>query len=167
MIRLKRNGMRVLKFFHLLAAASWFGGSLSLVMLIIFFSHAHTDDMLLGMSYASHMIDISVVIIPGSMGCLITGCLYALLTPWKFFKWNWIIMKWIITIGAIMVGIFFLSTWESRILEFAGEIGLASWDSKEFIATRFKLLSFASIQTLALAFAFLISIFKPWGKRNS
>ena len=48
------------------------------------------------------------ILIPGAIVCLITGLLYSLLTPWGFFKYRWVAVKWILTILMIAQGTFFM-----------------------------------------------------------
>lgn len=51
------------------------------------------EGMLYGMNTAGHAIDIWIISVAGATGCLLTGLLYALLTPWGFFKHRWVALQ--------------------------------------------------------------------------
>ncbi len=83
---------------------------------------------------------------------------------WEFFKQRWLIVKWIVTITAILSGTFFLGPWETKMMNISGELGLASLTDKEYLYNQRMNLWFGLLQCLVLMTTVWISVFKPWRK---
>ena len=167
MYQLKRTGMKCLKILHLFTVCCWVGGALSLALLNLNNSAAVSEEMLYGLNTASHLIDIWVVVIFGAMGCLLTGLLYTVLTPWGFFKHKWVILKWVLTITCILTGTFFLGVWEKNMLDLSRHLGNSALADLEYLSTKAKHLYLSAVQIFSLLFMLGISVLKPWGKKQS
>lgn len=168
MIQLKKNGMKTLKVIHLLTACCWFGGAVSLSVLNLS-NHqaASAEEALYGLNLAGHLIDIWVVVNFGALGCLLTGLLYSILTPWGFFKHRWVMFKWIFTIACILSGTFFLGVWEGEMVRISNELGNAAITDAFYLAIKDKHFQLSCLQLSALIFMVAISAVKPWGKRGA
>ncbi len=86
MKKLGSRGQKWLKSFHLSFACLWLGGAVS-VTLMNFFMTAKNGMQLYGISLSMKFVD-DFIIIPGAMGCLLTGLIYSLFTKWGWFKHN-------------------------------------------------------------------------------
>jgi hypothetical protein len=164
MMKLKANGLKWLKALHLLAVACWVGGGVSLILLYFIKPGLNDAGTLYGINRSIHHVDIAVVVIPGAFGCFITGLVYSIFSNWGFFRHNWIIYKWIVTIVAILFGTFFLGPWETQMMEISGKIGLSSLTDKSYLYNEKMNLIFGSIQVAVLIITIFISIFRPWKK---
>lgn len=51
------------------------------------------------------------IIIPAALGSLITGLIISWFTNWGFFKFNWVTVKWIVTVSSILFDTFWLGPW--------------------------------------------------------
>jgi hypothetical protein len=102
------------------------------------------------------------VVIPGAIGCLLTGLVYSAFSNWGFFKQKWIIVKWVITISAIFFGTFFLGPWETAMMNISGEMGLAAVEDAQYLYYQRMNFWFGTIQFFVLVFTVWISVFKPW-----
>lgn len=162
MLKLKKKGLKWLKGFHMLAVACWIGGAVSLVLL--YFLKGDVDDggVLYGINQSIHFVDMQVVVIPGAFGCLLTGLIYSIFSNWGFFKHNWLIFKWIVTITAILFGTFFLGPWETTMMEISCKLGLAALTDPAYLYNQHMNLIFGALQCLILMITVFISIFKPW-----
>lgn len=98
-MKLSSKGQKILKAVHILTAVCWVGGALSLFALNHFTGDFAFGDNAYGLNYAKHAVDVAVVIIPGAVGCFLTGLCYSLFTPWGFFKHGFIAAKWILTLA--------------------------------------------------------------------
>lgn len=166
MKKLNTNGLRWLKVFHLIAAACWVGGVVAL-MLLYFLKKGITDGgVLYGINQSIHHVDMWVVVTPGAFGCLFTGLIYSIFSNWGFFKHNWLIIKWIITIVAILSGTFFLGPWETSMLEISGKLGVASLHDPSYLYNERMNFIFGMIQCILLMCTLFISVFKPWKKKK-
>lgn len=172
MPKLNAKGLKWLKGFHLIAVASWVGGGVALILLYFLKDGVAESGVLYGINQSIHHVDMAVVVIPGAFGCLLTGLIYSSFSNWGFFKHNWLIFKWIVTVSAILFGTFFLGPWETAMMEISGKIGISSLSDPAYLYNQKMNLVFGAIQVLVLVVTVFISIFKPWksgkkGKRVS
>lgn len=104
MKKLSANELRVLKVTHLIFAIMWIGSAVSLNLL----RHlVHVDDAA-GMYYMAEILEAidMKILVPGVIGCILTGIVYGVWTNFGFFKFRWIIAKWILTIIMFCIGTF-------------------------------------------------------------
>jgi len=166
MPKLSAKGLRWLKGFHLIAVSCWIGGAVALLLLYFLKDGVTDGGVLYGINQSIHHVDMAVVVIPGAFGCLATGLIYSIWSNWGFFKHNWLIFKWSITIAAILFGTFFLGPWETTMMEISGELGMSSLRDPAYVYNEKMNLFFGSLQCLVLMVTVFISIFKPWKKKK-
>ena len=145
----------------------WVGGALSLVLLFVLRKNATDGGVLYGIYQSIQHVDLAIVAYPGAMGCLITGFIYSLFTPWGFFKHNWMIVKWIVTVTAIVSGTFFLGPWEASVVEISGRLGMAAIDDPNYTHKLKMNVIFGSLQALVILITVFISILKPWKRKKT
>ncbi|MFC1495278.1 hypothetical protein ACFL6W_08360 [Thermodesulfobacteriota bacterium] len=162
MAKLKAKSLKWLKGFHLITVSCWIGGAIALIMLYYLKNGVTDGNVLYGINRSIHHVDMTVIVIPGAFGCLLTGLIYSLFSSWGFFKHTWMIFKWIVTVAAILFGTFFLGPWETNMMEISGEIGILSFSDQEYLYNENMNLIFGSVQVLVLMITIFISIFKPW-----
>ena len=165
MPKLSAKGLKWLKGFHLVAVSCWIGGGVSLILLYFLKNGVEDGNILFGINQSIHHVDIAVVVIPGALGCLITGLIYSSFSNWGFFKHGWMIFKWIVTVAAILFGTFFLGPWETTMMEISGKLGISSLSNPEYLYNQKMNLIFGTTQILVLMVTVFISILKPWKKR--
>jgi uncharacterized membrane protein len=76
MPKLKANGLKWLKGFHLIAVSCWIGGGIALIMLYFLKKGVADGNVLYGINQSLHHVDMGVVVYPGAFGCLITGLIF-------------------------------------------------------------------------------------------
>ena len=167
MRKLKANGLKWLKGLHLLTVSCWVGGAISLLLMYFLKNDVADGRILFGINQSIHHVDISVVVIPGAFGCLITGFVYSLFSNWGFFKHNWLIVKWIVTIAAILFGSFYLGPWETKMMEISGAIGIDALRDTEYLYNERMNIIFGTLQVGVLITTIFISIFKPWKRKTT
>jgi uncharacterized membrane protein len=167
MLKLKAKGLKWLKGFHMIAVSCWVGGAVSLLLLYFLKDSVTDGGVLYGINQAIHHVDMAVIVIPGAFGCLVTGLIYSLFSNWGFFKHTWLILKWIITISAILFGTFFLGPWETIMMEISGELGLSSLGNQAYLYNEKMNLIFGGVQCFLLMVTIFISIFKPWKAKKT
>ncbi|HWR01655.1 MAG TPA: hypothetical protein VN371_07290 [Chlorobaculum sp.] len=166
MLKLKAKGLKWLKGFHLIAVACWIGGAISLLSLYFLKKSVTNGDVLYGVNQSLHHIDMSIVVVPGAIGSLLTGLVYSLFSNWGFFKHNWLIFKWIVTLSAIVFGTFFLGPWETAMMEISGKLGISSLNEPFYIYNQRMNLIFGTLQVTLLVITLFVSIFKPWKSKK-
>ncbi len=162
MRKLSAKGLKWLKGIHLIAASSWIGGAVSLLSLYFLKAGVTDGSELYGINRSIHHVDMNIVVIPGAIGCLLTGLIYSLFSNWGFFRHRWLTFKWIVTVSAILFGTFFLGPWETAMMDISGRIGIASLHDAEYLWNQRMNLLFGSLQVTLLFATLFISIFKPW-----
>jgi uncharacterized membrane protein len=165
-MKLNAKGLRWLKGFHLVTVACWVGGAVSLILLYFLKDGVSDGGALYGINQSIHHVDTFVVVIPGAIGCLVTGLIYSAFSNWGFFKHAWLIFKWIVTVTAILFGTFFLGPWEKAMMVISGNLGISSLTDQAYLYNQKMNLLFGAIQVLLLMVTIFISIFKPWKNKK-
>jgi uncharacterized membrane protein len=152
------KGQKWLKFIHLFFAILWTGGAFSLVLTL---SLLEAKDPLVakGIHLTQKMID-DFVVIPGAMGCLITGIFYATMTRWGWFQHRWLIAKWVITLGGILFGTFYLGPRLNPLHELVAATDQIS--SQLYLLNLGQLRFYGLVQLTTVIAASFLTIFKPW-----
>ena len=166
MPKLTANGVKWLKGFHLIAVACWVGGAVSLISLYFLKAGINDGRVLYGINQSLHHVDMSIVVVPGATGTLLSGLAYSLFTKWGFFKHNWLTFKWVITVTAILFGTFFLGPWEANMMEISGKLGMESLGDIAYRYNERMNLVFGTFQVLILMGTIFISILKPWKSKK-
>lgn len=158
------TGKAWLKGFHIFFACMWIGSAAAMLLLGFVRNHISNGNELWAVNMSVKLID-DFIIIPAAMGCLITGILFSCLTNWGFFKYKWIILKYIINITAILFGTFYLGPWVNGMEAISRVEGLAALQNATYLQFAEMNRYFGSLQAFVLVLAAFISVFKPWGKR--
>jgi hypothetical protein len=162
MIKLGKSGMLWLRVVHVFFVSIWVGGAVALTLMQ--FGLNPTDGgSLYGIDRSMRFID-DFIIIPGAFGCLITGMVFSLFTRWGFFRYRWIIAKYIINIGAIMFGTFWLGPWLNGMGPISSMEGLAAFSDPVYVHFKTMNTWCGLLQAVLLLCAVYLSIFRPWGK---
>lgn len=155
-------GKKCLEMFHPLCACCWLGGALTL------FTPPYFPESWLGSTGINRDIqwkDVGIVIIPGAVGCLLTGFLYSWTTEWGFFKHRWLMVKWTLALFSITFGTLVLGPMEKAILSLSYMLGLGATIEAEYWALENLKVVFGTLQITLLIFLIIISVFKPWQKK--
>lgn len=91
------GGQKILKGFHLIFAAITLGGLLSMLALLGL-KISNPDINQFPMDRSIYLINNSVVYY-SVMGNILTAMTYGLFTRWGFFKFDWVVVKWLLLIG--------------------------------------------------------------------
>ena len=159
------KGRQWLKFFHILFAALWVGGGVSLILMQATLSTTQAG-ALHGVDLAMKFID-DFIIIPGAVGSLLTGLLYSLFTNWGFFKHRWVTVKWIINVGGVIFGTFWLGPWLNGLPPISAELGLKALSDPVYLHNKTMNMWFGPIQVATIIFAVWLSVLKPWKKKTN
>jgi len=164
--KLGLKGKAWLKGFHIFFCCAWVGTGLSMVLLGLVKGHTPNGDELYAVNACIKLLD-DFIIIPAAFGSLITGLLICWLTNWGFFKFNWVIFKWISTIAQILFGTFWLGPWTNGATAISDAERAITLKNQTYLYFREMNNYFGSIQVLLLIVVVFISVFKPWGKRTA
>ena len=145
---------------HLLSAIAWGGGAFAMQALNIMRTSAAGDVPAEMIARCSWFID-TWVVMPGLFGCILTGLFYSIFTSLGFFRFAWIIYKWLISASALFWGLFFWSGVGDSLIAWLGASPLAAF----LLFVRGLILPnsiWASIlQTCIILSMCLVSIYRP------
>lgn len=162
--KLTTSQTKWVKALHMLSACLWGGGALSMVLLHCMVT-TKSGEALYGRDLCLMVID-RYVVTSGALGCLATGLVFALKSNWGFFRFRWIIVKWVVNIGFIIFGFMFYMPWLEHMSRLSGNAREMQLQTPEYL--RSQLLNEITAFTVfgCLILLVLISVFKPWGRTS-
>lgn len=164
-MKLSAKGMKILKVIHLVCAIVWFGSAVSLNLL----PHLVEVEDAAGMYWKAELLEAidMKILVPGAIGCLITGILYGAFTNWGFFRHRWLTVKWVLTVFMILFGTFFMGP----LVRENVEIGKALMQGEGDAAQYWQNLTYNGyaglLQLVLLMIVTIISVYKPWKRQRS
>jgi F0F1-type ATP synthase assembly protein I len=151
--------------FHIGFAALWTGTVLSMFLLAFRNSKTANADILFALNSAINLLD-DVVVIPAAIGSVVTATILCWQTNYGFFKFYWVITKWILTTGLIIFGTFWLFPWGNAAEAIAQSEGLTAFNNPVYRFDATGVLFGSVLQVSCLCAIILISTLKPWGRRG-
>ncbi|MGY4688610.1 hypothetical protein [Salibacterium sp. K-3] len=150
---------------HLLFVAILFGTMV--VFLILSITAAATqDETILKGAYTAMYVLATSSVRASTIGSVVTGILLSVWTKWGLFTFYWIIFKEILTVVAIGLAFIGMSVWTLQTFSIAATEGLNALDSPVFITNRLQLFIGIILQIVSLGAMIIVSVFKPWGRRE-
>ncbi len=150
---------------HVATGAIWFGVALAMVLMVIANQKTTNGDELYAVNAMVKMLD-DFVVIPMAIASVLTGTLLCWLTVWGFFKFYWVITKWIATTVLIIFGTFWLGPWTNSMTAISDSERLKALTNPLFMFDVHGIIVGAVIQLICLFAIIAISIIKPWGRRE-
>lgn len=161
--KLKSQGIKILKIFHIFFSFCWIVGALSICVLV-FIAHPKTGDELYMCSRIIQILD-DYFIIAGAFGSFFTGLIYSIWTNWGFFKHRWISVKWIMVIIQMSFGTF-LGPFINNNVIIADTLRDSALTDPTFLHNLHMTQIGGGIQTIFLLMIVVISVQKPWKKKR-
>ncbi|MBD2020579.1 hypothetical protein H6F43_10300 [Leptolyngbya sp. FACHB-36] len=150
--------------FHIGFAALWTGAVFSMFLIALRNKDTANSDILFALNSAINLLD-DVVVIPAAIGSVITATVLCWQTNYGFFKFYWVITKWILTTGLIIFGTFWLFPWGNAAEEIAFTEGLNAFKNPIYLFDAKGVLFGSLIQISFLFVIIAISTLKPRGRR--
>lgn len=150
---------------HVATAAIWVGVALAMVLMAFANLKTTNGDELYAVNAMVKMLD-DFVVIPMAIASVLTGTLLCWLTVWGFFKFYWVMTKWIATTMLITFGTLWLGPWVNSMTAIADTERTKALTNPLFMFDIHGVITGGSIQLICLLAIIAISIIKPWGKRN-
>ncbi len=155
---------KLVKAAHVLFACLWLGASASVVVLQCLRGWSDNSLQLANLNWDLGLLDF-MLIIPGAAGSLVTGFLICKTTSWRFFRYRWVIAKWICGVTGILVGGLLLGPWQIELVNLSGELNNSPTAGSPYDLIRLPFTVIGFLQVYLLIVMVAISILKPWGKR--
>ncbi len=146
---------------HVASSVGWLGAVAGFLVLSIAGLTSRNADMVRGAYLAMNLIGQSVIV-PMSIAALMTGLLQALGTDWGLFRHYWVLMKFMLTLGATALLLLHQFTAVAAAAERAA--GAPSGMRPAVGQLGVQLVGDAGAAMLVLLVITAISIYKPWGR---
>lgn len=150
--------------FHIGFAALWTGAVLSMFLIALRNKDTANSDILFALNSAINLLD-DVVVIPAAIGSVVTATLLCWQTNYGFFKFYWVITKWILTTGLMIFGTFWLFPWGNAAEDIALSERLGAFKNPIYLFDARGVVIGSLIQVSFLFVIIAISALKPWGRR--
>ncbi len=158
--------LKYLKWIHVIVASFMLGGIFSMLILILLKKGIKTPDAPFLMDYAIYQI-FNIIITYSFIALLFTAAIYGTLTKWRFFKYYWIMLKWV---GLVILYALVWLGWGESINGMAalsdGGLIIPGSTIDYQLQTDHSYL-FTVISFILILAVFLISILKPWSIRKT
>ncbi len=151
---------------HIGFAALWTGAVLSMFLLSFRNMTSSSGNALYTLDAAINLLD-DYIVIPAAIGSVLTATALCWTTNYGFTKFYWVITKWILTIGLVVFGTFWLFPWGNEAEQIAAQAGLQALDSEAYVFDAKGVLIGTLLQAIFLVIIIGISTLKPWGRRTT
>lgn len=150
--------------FHIGFAALWTGTVFSMFLIALRNQETTNADSLFALNSAINLLD-DFIVIPAAIGSVVTATVLCWQTNYGFFKFYWVITKWILTTGVMVFGTFWLFSWSNAAEDIAFTEGLNALKNPLYLFDTRGVLIGSLLQISFLFIIIVISTLKPWGRR--
>ena len=147
-----KNTRDLLVWLHVVSSVAWMSQALALLALLITGMSAGDPTVRLSAYSMAEVLDREVLLYMANAS-IFSGLMLSALTPWGYFRYWWVLAKFVITLSQLYVGIFVLSPRLTALAQ-AAEQGLAG--------SPFFLIVGSLLMASAIAFQAWLSVAKPW-----
>ncbi len=151
--------------FHIISAALWTGAVISLLLVEWYNHQSQTDVVLNALDRIVNEID-HWIIIPAATGSISTATILCWGTNYGFAKFYWTIVKWIATVALMVFGSFYLDPWGVEAEVISATEGLKALENVIYNFNIQGILIGGGINFICLLAIVVISVLKPWGRRQ-
>jgi hypothetical protein len=151
--------------FHIISAALWTGGVISLLLVEWYNHQTQSGDVLNALDRIINQID-EWIIIPAATGSISTATLLCWGTNYGFTKFYWTIVKWISTVALMVFGSFYLDPWGVKAEAISTSEGLKALENVVYNFNVHGILIGGAGNFVCLMAIVIISVLKPWGRRK-
>ncbi|MGO4372938.1 hypothetical protein [Paenibacillus sp. 2TAB19] len=165
MKKLNAKQRKTLLLLHLIFASIMLGGQATFIILALTASVTDTASVLQACYTIMHLLADSSVR-ASTIGTTVTGILLSVLTSWGLFRYYWLIAKQLLTLLSIGIGLIGIYEWTLKGVMLTETSGIHAWAEPGFTVNHTWLWIGIAIQTLSLLAMFILSVWKPGGKRK-
>ena len=162
---LSSTGKKILLSIHIIFVSIWIGGLI--VILLIQFTKSDG-------AINTHLVIVDrmiftlfdVIIVNVSIAVAISGLVFSMFTKWGFFKFRWIIFKWLSILSLAVFIMAFTGPSINGMAALSDTFGVESYNTPDYLKFEKNVISFTILQLLLLILIVFISVIKPWGQRE-
>jgi hypothetical protein len=143
---------------HITFSIGWFGAVAGFLILAITGLRSENPEIIRSANISMNLLG-WYIIVPFCIGSFLTGLIQALFTQWGLFKHYWILVKFLLTIGAT-----FLLMLHLQDISYMADVPTANFfPDTEINGKQVKLTVLSAAALLYLLVTIVISVYKPWG----
>ena len=146
---------------HITTSVGWLGAVAAFLVLSIAGVTSHDAEVVRGAYLSMNLIGL-YMIVPLSFAALLTGLVQSLATHWGLFRHYWVLMKFLLTIGAATLLLMHQFSAVAKAARHSS--GVAPGLLPEVGQLGTQLVGDASFGLLALIAIATVSVYKPWGR---
>lgn len=150
---------------HILFSAIMLGTSVTFLILSITAVSSNDSGLILSCYKAMHVLSTTSVR-ASFIGTIVTGLLLSVWTHWGLVKYYWIIAKEILSLVALILGPIGMYIWTLQGISLITDGGAGAVNQGAMVENTISLFIGIGLQVISLVAMFLLSVFKPWGKRG-
>ena len=158
------KGTKWVKVVHLVLVVLMLGGIISTMAIRLGLKPQTYEEMVV--VYRVLLTVSDQVIRYGGIGLMLIGLVYGIWTSWGFFKHRWIAVKWVVFMGQTVFGIAFIDRWMVENFSLLETEKAAALSHPVFLQNEQSILYGATAQIALLVLLTVISVWKPWKKRQ-
>jgi len=155
-----------LKGFHVLFAGIWVACGVVILAFSLAAGDIQNGDQLYMLNYLVDLVDMKILV-PSAVLCLATGLIYSLGTNWGFFKYRWLVFKWIVTVSIIVLGTIFTGPWIEEMVGLSLEEGIGVVKNNHYLSIDRNQFVMGIMMNATLIITVFVSVFKPWNKKKN
>ncbi len=162
---LNPTSKKVVLAFHLILVANWIGCLMAILVVHISkqssFAAAHyfIADKIIFMLSDTLIMNLSLLV-------ALTGLVFSLFTPWSFFKFHLLTVKWVAIFSLAATIIFLAGPAINGMAAISDVLGEVCQGDQNYLKFEQQAVLYSAVQLFLLIVIVLISIFKPWGARQ-
>ncbi|WP_189225496.1 hypothetical protein [Saccharothrix coeruleofusca] len=156
--RMRPGTRKVWLLLHVAISVGWFGGAYAMLVMGVAATTSAGEPLRPAAYELMHLSD-RVIMIPGSLGALVTGLVLALRTKWRVLHHWWVVLKLVLTVGG-MAFAYACVAHNVRTALAATEHDPAA----DIGALPANVVSGSAVMLVVLFVITLLSVLKPWGR---
>jgi uncharacterized protein with FMN-binding domain len=162
---LSKSGKKILLSLHIVLVSIWLGSILSIILMqlakhsLLTATDFFVVDRLIFILFDSVIMNISIIVV-------ITGLLFSMFTNWGFFKFYWIITKWLTILFLAIIIMFFASPCINGMASLSDVFSQECVSQPEYLKFEQGTIIYTYFQLFLIVAVIFLSVFKPWGTRK-
>jgi uncharacterized protein with FMN-binding domain len=150
---------------HILLLSIWMG-TLFAILFLLLSKHSRFAQLQIDVIDKSVFLLFDSIVMNVAIAVTISGLIFSMFTNWGFFKFDWIITKWIVLVILTILIIFFSSPVVNGMTALSDVYKSQVKDHNDYQFFERQVLLYTIIQLFLLTFVVFISALKPWGQRK-
>ena len=146
---------------HITCSVSWLGAVASFLVLSIAGLTSRDAEIVRGCYLSMNLVGL-YIIVPLSLAALLTGLIQSLGIQWGLFRHRWVLMKFVLTIGA--TGLLMLHQFTAVAKAARRVSAVAAGTLPEIGGLGTELVTKSGLALFVLVVITTLSVFKPWGR---